>query len=147
MKRNLSGKMKGKTAAQRRAIFKAVAAGWKKQSKPSRISQAVKRVRSARTQTKANSGGNHTGKGGFNTQKLFKVVRMASLVAPGVAQALKPNSNEIKVANILLRYTGFDITDGKFKANYLVEGYGPFVATTAITALIPKVTSLIRGVM
>jgi hypothetical protein len=146
MKRELKGKLKGKTAAQRKALFKAAAASYKKPSIRSRVSKAVKRVGSARSQTKQ-PGGNSTGKGGFNTQKLFKVVRMASLAAPAVAQALTPNTPYIKAANILLRYTGFDMTDGQFKPKYLVEGYGPFVATSAITALVPKVTSLIRGFM
>lgn len=128
---------KGKTMKQ-------AAASWKKGSTKS----TAARVRSTnRSKPKAKpKGGNRTvGKKSFNTQKLFKYVRLGALAAPIAGVALSSMSTEDKIRNIARNLTGYDYKYGVFDWKWLAQGYGPFVAASAVTYGIPKLTSIIRG--
>ena len=82
---------------------------------------------------------------GFNTQKIMKYVRLAALVAPAAFHAVRAGTPEYKARNIIMRYTGFDMNDGRFHGQYLAEGWGPYVAAVATTYGIPKLAGMIRG--
>ena len=146
MKRELKGKMKGKTAAQRKAIFKAAAKSYKGGSKPkARASRAVTRVRTS-ISSKPKGGTSRMGKkNGFNTQKIFKYVRLGALALPAATQIMRADTVENKLYHIGRQYFAFNSQTGKFDASQLMNGYGPFLAATAITWGIPKLAGMIRG--
>ena len=145
MKRELKGKMKGKTAAQRKAIFKAAAKSYKGGSKPkARASRAVTRVRTS-ISSKPKGGTSRMGKkGGFNTQKIFKYVRIGALAMPAAMHAIGPGTPIQKLTNIKRDYLGVG-TDGVWRPEYMAKGWMPFVAASAVTYGIPKIMSIIRG--
>lgn len=82
------------------------------------------------------------------SRTVFKWLRVASLVAPGVHAALDPKwpRPKDKFHVIMYRYTGFDMDTGRFHPEALVEGYGPFLATTLATYGIPKIAGIIRKI-
>lgn len=83
-------------------------------------------------------------KRGFGTQKLFKAVRMISLVAPAAITAMGPGDVQSKGKIILAQYTGVQ-PDGSFKLTDIRKGYEPFFWTTLITYGIPKLVSFVKG--
>jgi len=142
MKRELKGKMKGKTAAQRKAIFKRAASSYKKSPTKSGASKSRKKSSGSRTKSKVRK----VGKNGFNTQKIMKYVRLAALAAPAAITAINPNQTpESKVKEIMHKYTGFNMNTGKFDAAALMQGWAPFAAATVVTYGIPKLAGIIRG--
>ena len=85
------------------------------------------------------------GKGGFNSQKIFKYVRLAALLGPGAYMAMQPNTPADKIAEVLRIYTGYDMRSGAFHAQKLGQGWGPYLAAVATTYGIPKLAGIIRG--
>ncbi len=84
-------------------------------------------------------------RGGKSTQRtVFKLLRLAALVGPGVVAATKGKTLEERFSYILAKYTGYEAWNEKFNPAQLVEGYGPFLITCLVTYGIPKLTSLIR---
>ena len=84
-------------------------------------------------------------KGGKSIQRTaFKFIRLGALVAPGMAEAIKPQSNQKKVNNIIASYTGFSMEDGRFYPEWLARGWMPFLMASLATYGIPKLTSIIR---
>lgn len=81
---------------------------------------------------------------GFNISSVKKLLRMGALVAPGLSIAVGPGEPRAKVDAIFKRYSGFDMADGKFKAEFLLQGWGPFIATTLVTYGVGKLASFIR---
>ena len=154
MKRTLKGKMKGKTKAQRKSIFKAAARAWKSKkrgnpkprSKPKKskyLSEYKKHRFLPRTKRRSNRRMGNT----FNTQKLFKWVRVGSLLGPAVISALEPGTLEVKAKRIFHKYTGLNPVTGAFSWEYGLETYKPFIFTTAITAVVPKIGAFIKGLL
>lgn len=84
---------------------------------------------------------------GFNTQKLFKVIRMVALAAPHVQTALGAGTPQQKVNTAVAQLTGYSIADGTFAMERLAKGWGPYVAASLITYGIPKLNSLVRSVV
>ena len=84
-------------------------------------------------------------KSGFNTQSIFKIVRIAALALPAVAVATQPWSTGDKINIGVRQYFGFDMKTGKFSLGELAKGWGPFVAAGAVTYGIPKLMGMIRG--
>ena len=82
---------------------------------------------------------------GFNTQKIFKYVRIGALAAPAIGRAMRPVSNEQKVRDIVVAYFGYDMNTNTFKLGALKEGWGPYLASVAVTYGIPKIAGIIRG--
>ncbi len=87
------------------------------------------------------------GSRGNNIQAtVFKFIRLGALLGPGIGQAIrKDRTNEDKVYEILLRYTGgwFKGDAPAFQPQALIEGYGPFV----LTSLIHKGVSKLNGII
>jgi len=80
------------------------------------------------------------GGGKSATRGIFKLARVLSLVVPPII-SYKRHHN---FADPMLIMTGYNATTGKFEFHRLVEGWGPFVAVSALTHLIPKINGLIR---
>lgn len=86
-------------------------------------------------------------RGGKNLQgTIFKWIRVAALVAPGVKAAIEGNTMEEKVAYVMAKYTGYESWNHKFNWAQLVEGYGPFLAAVLATYGIPKIAGIIRRI-
>jgi len=86
-------------------------------------------------------------RGGKSLQTtIFKWLRIGALVAPGAVAVIKGNTLEEKLTYPLAKYTGYEAWNQKFNLMQLVEGYGPFLATTLVTALIPKIVGIIRRI-
>lgn len=150
MKRELKGKMKGKTAAQRKAIFKAAAKSYKSPSKKASKTNAGRSKPAKKTGSKpksnTSSGGNRSmGKGSFNTQKIFKYIRLASLGAPAIAGVAQYGFTKEAAVEAIKGYTGVNLNTGGFDMQAVIRGYTPFLATTVLTYGIPKLAGILRG--
>ncbi len=141
MKRELKGKMKGKTKAQRKAIFKAAAKSYKGGSKKAKSRKSPKKSSKRSQQTKVRK----VGKGGFNSQKIMKYVRLAALGGPAIAAAMGTGTPQEKVKVALRQYTGFDMASGQFVPSELAKGWTPYLAAVLTTYGIPKIAGIIRG--
>ena len=132
--------------------MKQAAASWHpgSKSKRARIGGAITAIRARRaaaTTTGANKhmrkkGGHHSG--GFNTSKMFKFLRIGALAAPAAVRAFGPGTPQQKFTLAICDYTGFDMSNGTFHAEYLKRGWLPYIATAALTYGIPKLLQLIR---
>ncbi len=138
--RHMSAEMKkGKT-------FKQAVASWKGgHTKASKSAKAKPRKPSRLSHLRAKIGGHH--KMGLYQQKIFKLARMVALFGPHAAVWMSTASPQEKAAESIKLLSGFDMSTGQFDGSALVRGYGPLLAATAITALIPKASSMIRGIL
>lgn len=84
---------------------------------------------------------------GISQSKIFSTIRMLALIAPAAGVALGGGSGEDKVARGLEQYTGYNTATQSFNMAALKNGWSAFVAATAITAGIPKLNKLIKGII
>ena len=113
--------------------------GAKRGTKSSRKSNPKRR--------RKNMGRRKKRRGGKSLAKtVMKWLRIGALVGPGVQAAVDPRypSAGEKLHVALCRYTGFDSKDGSFHPEWLMIGWGPYLATCLITYGIPKLTGIIR---
>lgn len=151
MRAALKGKMKGKTKAQRKTIFKAAARGWKKESKTRKriktgaMKRATTRYRSRpKTKTKTRSNPTVSKRRGFlTTSTFYKFARLAALVGPAAVIATGPGTAQAKIQAGLTAYTGMDASGGWSLGN-LARGWLPFIGTSLVTHGISKVIGMIR---
>lgn len=83
-------------------------------------------------------------KGGFNTQKIFKYLRLGSLALPGAGVAMSNDPAPTKIWRITKMYTGYDSATRKWSLGNMAEGYLPFLGTTLVTYGIPKIAGMLR---
>ena len=125
----------------RRGLTMAQAAkSWKKKAKPSRkrvVRKAQKKVKRKMARRK----------NGFSQAKMFSLIRKLSLVAPGLGVALGGGTPSDKFARAVLAYTGYNTHVQKYELEPLKNTYTPFLATTVITAVIPKIAGFVKGVI
>ena len=81
---------------------------------------------------------------GFSTQTIYKWARIAAGVAPLVATVAEKGLTADAAKAALHRYSGYDIDRGVFEPHKLLEGWGPLLATTAITWGIQKISGMLR---
>lgn len=117
--------------------MKQAAASWKSGSKKSSPKKRASRTTTRRSNTTAK-------KGGFNTQKLFKFVRLGALVIPGATIAMSTATPSDKMKRITAAYTGVR-SDGSFHFEDLKRGWLPYLASIGVTYGIPKLAGIIRG--
>lgn len=149
------GKPKKKLSAYNRHVqremkkgrsMKQAAASWSKSSGKPKAASTKKKSGSSRKRSSSKGGKSKLGrKGGFNTTKMFKYVRMAALAAPAVDFAMRAEPIDTKVGRILRAYTGYDKWSGTFKPEALLQGYLPFLGATVATYGIPKLAGILRG--
>lgn len=121
--------------------MKQAAASWKKKgSKPKSGGSSRSSSTTRRSNTTAK-------RGGFNTQKLFKGIRMVALIAPLAKVALGTGTGEQKLNTGIAIMTGYDLNTGDFQMHRLAKGWGPYVVATVMTTIVPKITSFIRGIV
>jgi len=83
-------------------------------------------------------------RGFLNVSTFFKFIKIGAFVAPAVHAALSRDNNRDRLSYGLEKYTGYNINGGYFRAESLLEGWGPYIATLAITAGVQKLGGLIR---
>lgn len=124
--------------------MKQAAASWSKSSgKPkaaSRIRAYTKRSNSTPKGGKSRMGK----KNGFNTQKIFKYVRLGALALPAASTIATSGLSVTSLNKIKSDYFGI-WSDGSFHWESLAKGWMPFAAATLLTYGIPKATSILRG--
>ncbi|GAH44540.1 unnamed protein product [marine sediment metagenome] len=121
--------------------MKQAAASWKGGRKKSSTSRKTSSTSRSRTKGRVRK----VGKNGFNTQKIMKYIRMASLATPIVA-GVAQHGMTIEAAKAAMKgYTGVDLATGQFDLKALIAGWTPFVAATAVTYGVPKLAGIIRG--
>lgn len=82
---------------------------------------------------------------GFGVRSFFKLVRLGSLFAPAAAVALDSSlDNKGKVNRAIAWYTGYSMTENKFRWEDLKRGWLPFVVVSLFTTLIQKINGIIR---
>lgn len=130
--------------------MKQAAASWKSgsRSKYSRRSQAKRVLRGKRPArlrgNPHNKGGKSTmGKSGFNTQKIFKYLRIGALALPAAQTIMSTAPLPQKINQLKSDYFGVD-AQGNFSLQRLGKGWIPFLAATAVTYGVPKIASIIR---
>ena len=88
---------------------------------------------------------NRVGKRNNNiTGQVMKWTRVASLLLPGIGYATMKLSTPEKVRHIGLVYTGWDNREHRFKPEWLLKGWTPYIATSLVTHLVQKMTGIIR---
>ncbi len=143
MSKALKGKMTGKTKAQRKAIFKAAAKGWKKGKSTPRSSKPKSRASPSRANP---TGGKGRMGNSFNMNKIYGAIRKLAIFIPAVDIAMRSEwSNETKITNGLLWYFGWDRTTSSFKWSSLWKGWGPAIGAQIVTRVIPAINRFIRG--
>jgi len=133
--------------------MKQAAASWKKTSRGRALTKrkwtgrkSPDRRRGPR-KAPARKVGRKVGRNGFNQQKLFKLARMAALLGPHAGVWLSGADPMTKASESVKMLSGFDMSTGQFDMQSLVRGYGPLLATTAVTALVPKINGLLKGLL
>lgn len=151
MRSALKGKMKGKTKAQRRSIFRAAAKGWKKKSR-TKTTKSARRgraspamVRKYYPRSKSSGGSKSMGSKGFlNPQTIMKFIRIGALVAPAAVAAMGSGTPKERLAHGLSMYTGYDMITGTFDWRRMVAGWSAYLASILATVGIPKIAGIIR---
>lgn len=82
-------------------------------------------------------------KGGFNTQKIFKYMRIGALALPAATTLMSTASVPQKINQLKSDYFGID-ANGNFSLNRAAKGWMPFIAATVLTYGVPKLASMIR---
>lgn len=96
------------------------------------------RVRSVRPMVRRYTRRHRSGKS--LARGLLKIVPPVALVAPALVKAKQGAS----LNTIQSRYTGFDLETGHFDPHWLIEGYGPFVASKLAIIASGKLAGLLR---
>lgn len=82
---------------------------------------------------------------GFNTQSIFKFVRIGALVLPAAHQIMShPGDTKGALNGISQDYFGVDLNTGLFKWDRLARGWMPFIGAMVTTWGIPKIGSILR---
>ena len=86
--------------------------------------------------------------GGKNLQAtVFKWLRIGSLVGPAVGEAIRWKDQPEEIfPQVLKLYSGYYYPRGEFSFTWLKQGWMPFIATTLMTALVPKISGIIRRI-
>lgn len=117
--------------------MKQAAASWKKGSKKSSPKKRASRTTKGGRKSVSR-------KGGFNTQKLFKFVRMGALLMPAAQIATSSLSNEEKWKQARSAYFGVR-SDGTVHLEDLKRGWLPYLMSIGVTYGIPKIAGIIRS--
>ena len=129
--------------------MKQAAVSWKgggRKASPKR--RSVRRTVARRVTRRApKKVGKKVGRGGFSQQKLFKLARMAAMLGPHAAVWMSAGSPQEKATASVGLLSGFDMNTGQFDFQNLVRGYAPLLATGLVTAVIPKINGLVKGLM
>lgn len=83
----------------------------------------------------------------MTTAKMFGLLRKAALVAPAVGIAIGGGSGFDKMARGLEGYTGYNIVTQQFNSQPLKNTYLPYIGATVISAGLPKISKLIKGLI
>ena len=138
-----------KTVLKRGGTMKQAAASWKPGTRTHRVRRAAtrttRRVKTIARRRYSRSRRHH--RSGFGTQGIFKLLRIAALAAPAVAEAVSSASPQDKVMHALANYTGYDFMSGTVNPSWLIRGYGPFLLTSLATIGIPKLMGIIKKVV
>jgi len=146
MSKALKGKMTGKTKAQRKAIFKAAAKGWNKGKSTPRSSKPKSRATTSRSN--ATGGTRQMPKNSFNMSKIYSLANKVAFVAPYAGIALDPTHSPLWKVNRGIAYlSGYDMLANTWDFENLKKGWLPYVATKIVTAVVPKITSFVKGLL
>ena len=147
MKRELKGKLSGKTKAQRKAIFKAAARKWKGKGKTASRSKPKNRASPSRRAKPKGVRRNMT-KNTFNMNKIYSLANKAAFFAPYVGLALDPGITPARKVNFGISFlTGYNMDTGVWSFESLKRGWLPYVATKLTTAVVPKIASFVKGLL
>ena len=103
------------------------------------------RTRRSRNPSTRRKGGNRMGKGRNIQATVFKWLRVGSLAAPAISRILDPSTQpKEKVERIFEDYSGYNLYDKTFSWESLARGWTPFIATSLVTTVVPKVIAIIR---
>lgn len=121
--------------------MKQAAASWKKggkKSSPKRKTGKSNPKGETRTMTK-NS---------FNMNKIYSLANKVAFFAPYASIALNPHITvQAKVNEGVYYLTGFDMDSGTWSFEGVKKGWTPYFVTKIITAVVPRLTSFIKGLL
>lgn len=86
---------------------------------------------------------NQPKRSGFNTQKIFKYVRIGALALPAAQTIMSTASVPQKINQLKSDYFGVDPA-GNFSLQRAAKGWIPFLFASAVTYGIPKLMGMIR---
>lgn len=139
--------LKGKlTRTQAKRVFKKAikSLGRKSTSRSSSKSKSTPKRKSSRSS--GGKGGKRMGNRGKNiTRTAFKWIRIGALAAPAVRRVIQGAGDPAGIMNnIISDYTGYNMTEGIWRWEYLVNGWAPYAASVFTTVGIPKLVSILR---
>lgn len=119
--------------------MKQAAASWRGQRK-------TKAAKKKSSPTKS-GGKSRMGKRGFNTQKIYSIMRIAALALPAAGIAMSQDDTATKLVKAQRAYFGWDPNKRIWSPSLMLEGWGPAIGATVVTALVPKLGSMIRKIV
>lgn len=146
MSRELKGKLSGKTKAQRASLFKAAA---KRCSGKTRSASSKPKTRvSPKKRSNPSGGTRNMTKNSFNMSKIYGLVRKLSLAAPAIGIIIDPSLTPWQKMDKGTRiYSGYSFSQKKWKWEWLMEGWMPYIGTSVMTRLIiPGINKMIRWI-
>ena len=147
MRKALKGKLTGKTKAQRKAIFKAAAKGWKRKSNPRPKPKSAGKPKRSSGRSSTKTGGRRMGNKGFNTNKIYGAIRKIAIFVPAASIAMMPIPLEEKLKIGQSWYFGWNPYTNRFEPENLWKGWGPAMGAQVVTripALINKLLGMFR---
>ncbi len=120
--------------------MKQAAASWSKKS-----GKPKTKAKGSSKRSKPKGGNRTVSKNGFNTQKMYKYLRLAALALPAVQIAVTPGDPGNKVKDAMKAYTGWNSYTNKFELGALLQGWGPLLGATLATYGIPKLAGMLRS--
>jgi len=124
--------------------MQAAARSWKGKGKSKAKPKAKAKSKSKVARAKTGRKKTVAKRGGFNQQRVFKIVRLAALALPAVGIAMSGASTANKISQAKREYFGI-APDGRLDLASLAKGWGPFALSIALTYGIPKMAGLLRG--
>ena len=153
MEKNIRIKMKGgKTRLQRVKVLKSGKYKFIKNKKRKRKTSNLKRSKLGR-RTRWKKKHNPNRKGGKKRMgrknnniagQIMKWSRVGALLLPGIGYATMKLSTNEKIRHIGLIYTGWDNREHRFKPEWLIKGWTPYLSTVLVTGLVQKISAILR---
>jgi len=88
-----------------------------------------------------------TSRRGFSYQSLFPLLKAAAFIAPGAVEFTKGYDIDEAAAQALMKYTSINFKTGEQNWSMLIEGWGPLLAVSVATAVIPRISGLFRRLL
>jgi len=130
------------------AAYKASKRRSSKRSSKRKKTKRPRLKRTSRVRRSSTKSGRSTRRGTFNTQKILGLIPKAALLAPMAMTALdKSKPLYQKISDFTANYSGVQMATGQFRWDAVSKSLAPYAMAKVLQTGIPKLTSLISGLI